>query len=73
MVHADIRILGFTAKYLYFSGPERKFRMPHDLIVEHETFSNGFGIMRDIQTGKPQSFRIWDGWFAFNLTTNLAR
>lgn len=36
-------------------------------------FSDGFGLMRDTQTDKPQSFRTGDGWFAFNLATNLAQ
>ena len=35
--------------------------------------NDGFGLMRDAQTAKPQSFRTGDGWFAFNLATNLAR
>ena len=28
--------------------------------------------MRDTQTAKPQVFRTGDGWFAYNLATNLA-
>ena len=38
-----------------------------------EPYDDGFGIMRDAQTAKPQSFRTGDGWFAFNLATNLAQ
>ena len=33
-----------------------------------ETIDDGFGLMRDAQTAKPQSFRTGDGWFALNLT-----
>ena len=29
--------------------------------------------MRDAQTAKPQTFRTGDGWFAYNLTANLAQ
>ena len=29
--------------------------------------------MRDAQTAKYQSFQTGDGWFAYNLATNLAQ
>ena len=63
----------FTTKHLYFSGPKKKFRVRYDRIVDFEPFDDGFGLMRDAQTAKPQSFRAEDGWFAFNLATNLAQ
>ena len=55
------------------SRAARKFRVRYDRIVESEPYDDGFGIMRDAQTAKPQSFRTGDGWFAFNLATNLAQ
>ena len=72
-VHQDTGLLGFTTKHLYFSGPKKRFRVRYDRIVDFEPFSDGFGLMRDAQTAKPQSFRTGDGWFAFNLVTNLAQ
>ena len=72
-VHQDTGLLGFTTKHLYFSGTKKKFRVRYDRIVDFEPFSDGFGLMRDAQTAKPQSFRTGDGWFAFNLATNLAQ
>ena len=47
--------------------------MKYDKIVDFEPYSDGFGIMREAQTAKPQFFRTGDGWFAYNLATNLAR
>ena len=41
--------------------------------VESEPYDGGFGIMRDAQAAKPQSFRTGDGWFAYNLAVNLAQ
>ena len=38
-----------------------------------DPFSDGFGIMRDAQTAKPQTFRTGDGRFAYNLAMNLAQ
>ena len=72
-VHQDTGLLGFTTKHLYFSGSKKKFRVRYDRIVDFEPYDDGFGIMRDAQTAKPQSFRTGDGWFAFNLATNLAQ
>ena len=52
---------------------KKKFRVRYDKIVDFEPFSDGFGLMRDAQTAKPQSFRTGDGWFAYNLAVNLAQ
>ena len=71
-VHADTGLLGFTTKHIYFSGPSKKFRVRYDRIVNLEPFADGFGIMPDAQTAKPQSFRTGDGWFAYYLAVNLA-
>ena len=44
-----------------------------DGIVAFEPYEDGFGIMRDAQTAKPQTFVTGDGWFVYNLATNLAQ
>ena len=72
-VHQDTGLLGLTAKHLYFSGGRKRFSVRYDRIVDFEPFSDGFGIMRDAQTAKPQSFRTGDDWFAYNLGVNLAQ
>ena len=72
-VHANTRLLGFTTKHLYFSGEKKKFRVRYDKIVDFEPFSDGFEIMWAAHTAKPQSFRIGESWFAYNLATNLAQ
>ena len=36
-------------------------------------YDDGFGIIRDAQTAKPQTFRTGDGWFAYNLAVNLSQ
>ena len=41
--------------------------------MDFEPFSDGFGLMGEAQTAKQQSFRTGDGWFAYNLATNLAQ
>ncbi len=41
--------------------------------MDFEPFDNGFGIMRDAQTAKPQALRTGDGWLSYNLAVNLAQ
>ena len=72
-VHADTGMLGLTTKHIYFAGSRKRFRVRYDRIVAFEPFSDGFGIMRDAQTARPQTFRTGDGWFAYNLAANLAQ
>ena len=47
--------------------------MSHDRTLSLDPYDDGFGIMKDTQTAKPQVFRTGDGWFAYNLATNLAQ
>ena len=71
--HVDTGVLGVTTKHIYFHGPRKRFRVRYDKIVSFEPYTDGIGIMRDAQTAKPQSFATGDGWFIYNLVTNLAR
>ena len=57
----------------YYAGARKKFRVRYDRIVSFDPYNDGFGIMRDAQTAKPQTFRTGDGWFAYNLAVNLAQ
>ena len=72
-IHADTGLLGITNKHMYFSGPNKSFRIAYNKIVSFEPFSDGIGLQRDAQTAKPQSFQTGDGWFTYNLITNLAQ
>lgn len=72
-IHADTGLLGITNKHIYFSGSSKRFRIAFSKIVTFEPFSDGIGVQRDAQTAKPQSFTTGDGWFTYNLITNLAQ
>ncbi|MCK4529296.1 hypothetical protein KAW18_18185 [candidate division WOR-3 bacterium] len=72
-IHADTGLLGVTNKHIYFSGGAKSFRIRHDKIVSFEPFSDGIGLQRDAATAKPQSFVTGDGWFTYNLITNVAQ
>jgi hypothetical protein len=72
-VHVDTGLVAVTTKQIYFSGTTKAFRVPYTKIVSFEPFSNGVGIMRDAASAKPQILITHDGWFTYNLVTNLAR
>lgn len=62
-----------TDKTFYFGGSETSVRIPYTNVVSFLPISDGIGIIRDIADAKPQSFITGDGWFTYNLVTNLAR
>ena len=72
-IHVDTGMVAVTTKQIYFSGAKKAFRIPYPKIVSFEPFSNGLGIVRDAVSAKPQIFVTHDGWFTYNLVTNLAR
>ena len=61
-----------TNKHIYFAG-EKAFRVKYDKIVSFQPFEDGIGIQKDGVTAKPQVFKNIDGWFAYNLVTNLSQ
>ncbi len=71
-VHADTGILGVTTKHIYFHGPKKRFRVRLDKIVSFDPYNDGIGIMRDALSAKPQVFIVGDGWFIYNLVTNIS-
>lgn len=72
-IHADTGLMGVTNKHIYFAGTSKRFRIAYNKIVSFEPFSDGIGVQRDAQTAKLQSFSTGDGWFTYNLITNLAQ
>lgn len=71
-VHVDTGLMAVTNRNIYFSGPMRSFRVPYSKIVSFQPFEDGVGIVRDAVSAKPQIFITSDGWFVYNLVTNLA-
>jgi hypothetical protein len=69
----DNGVLGITNKHIYFAGPMKSFRIAYNKIVSVAPFSDGIGVVRDAATAKPQIFVTGDGWFTYNLATNLAQ
>ena len=70
-IHVDTGLFGVTTKHLYFAGGRKSFRVRHDRIVSIEPYSDGVGIQRDTARAKPETFKLGDGWFAYNLLKNI--
>jgi hypothetical protein len=70
---ADVGQIIATTKNLYFAGSHSSMRIPYGKVVSFLPFSDGFGFVRDGVSAQPQIFRMDDGWFCYNLITNLAR
>jgi hypothetical protein len=71
-VHVDTGIVATTNKHIYFVGPKKSLRVPYAKIVSFQPFADGIGVVRDAASAKPQIFLTGDGWFTYNLVTNLA-
>lgn len=72
-VHMDTGLLGVTNKHIYFAGEKKNFRIRHDKIVSFVPYSDGIGIQEDKATAKPKSFVTGDGWFTYNLLSNVSK
>ncbi len=72
-IHVDTGMLIATDRNLYFAGPVKSTRIPYAKIVTFDPYSDGIGLTRDALTAKPQIFVTDDGWFTYNLVTNLAQ
>lgn len=72
-VHVDTGLLGVTNKHIYFAGSAASFRINFNKIVSFQPFSDVIGVHRDARSAKPQTFVTGDGWFTYNMITNLAQ
>lgn len=73
MVYVDTGVLAITDKHLYFGSPRKNFRIKYDKIVTFTPYDDGIGIQRDASNAKPQIFITGDGWFTYNLVSNIAQ
>jgi hypothetical protein len=71
-IHTDTGLLATTDKHIYFQGAIKGFKIPYNKIVSYTPYSNGIGVQKDGVSAKPQSFITNDGWFIYNLITNLS-
>jgi len=72
-VYVDKGWVVVTNKHIYFAGSVKSLRIPYSKIVSFQSFSDGIGVLRDAANAKPQIFVTGDGWFTYNLVSNLAK
>ncbi|MGD9638740.1 MAG: hypothetical protein AB7U85_06740 [Alphaproteobacteria bacterium] len=71
-LYADTGILAITNKNLYFGGSRKNFRINFNKIVSFIPYSDGLGVHKDGVSAKPQTFITGDGWFIYNLVSNIS-
>jgi len=64
-------IVAITRKHLYFSCPQKSFKIPFNKIIHIEPFSDGLGLQKDGASARPIFFKGMDSWFAYNFIMNL--
>ena len=57
----------------HFARSRKRPRVRYDRIAAFDTYENGFGIMWDAQTARPQAFWTGGDRFAYDLAANLAQ
>ena len=72
-IHIDTGAVFVTNKHIYFSGEQKSLRVPYSKIVSFLPFSDGIGFIRDTATALPQILVTNDGWFSYNLITNISK
>jgi len=73
ILHIDTGLLGVTNKHIYFTGGRKSFRVKYSKIVSFTPYDDGIGIQKDAASAKPQIFQTGDGWFSYNLISNIAQ
>lgn len=69
--HMGHGTLTLTNKQIYFSSSFRNFSIPYKKIAAVDSYEDAVGISIERMNAKPQVFKDLDGWFIYNLITNL--
>ncbi|MDD2715202.1 MAG: hypothetical protein PHW04_04845 [Candidatus Wallbacteria bacterium] len=66
-------LLAVTNKHFYFTGNGKSFKVPFAKIITFNPYDDGIGFCKEAVNPKPQIFKTGDGWFVYNLATNLSK
>ena len=72
MKQKAVGTLFVATKHLYFYSEQKTVKIPYNKVIAFTPYSDGLGVQKDTATAKPQAFRGLDGWFAFNLVSNIS-
>jgi len=71
MKYIDLGVFAITNKHIYFSSSNETFKIPFGKIETIQPYEDGIGIHNDETTAKPHVFKGLDGWFTYNVVSNL--
>ncbi len=72
ITYVDHGIMEITNKHIYFQGSSSNFRIWFNRIDSFYPYADGFGLLTDNPSAKPHIFVVGDGWFVYNLITNIS-
>lgn len=64
-------MLALTNKNIYFASTSKSFKIPYAKLISMTQYSDGIGLQKDGANAKPQIFKGLDGWFTYNVISNL--
>ena len=64
-------MFALTDKNIYFASNTKSFKTPYNKLISMTQYSDGIGLQKDGVSAKPQIFKGLDGWFAYNLISNI--
>ncbi len=68
---AGIGLVALTNKHIFFASSLKNFKIPYSKIVVINPYKDGIDIQKDGANTKPLLLKGVDGWFAYNIITNL--
>ena len=71
MQEKAVGTLFVATKHLYFYSTNKTIKIPFAKVIAFTPYSDGLGVQKDTATAKPQAFQGLDGWFIYNLVTNV--
>lgn len=64
-------MFALTNKNMYFASATKSFKTPYSKLISMTQYSDGIGLQKDGVSAKPQIFKGLDGWFTYNVISNL--
>ncbi|MFZ5978032.1 MAG: hypothetical protein GTN67_05800 [Hydrotalea flava] len=64
-------MFALTNKNIYFASASKSIKIPYAKLISMTQYSDGIGLQKDGASAKPQIFKGLDGWFTYNIISNL--
>lgn len=64
-------LAALTNKNIYFASSSKNFKTPYSKLISMTQYSDGIRVQKDGASAKPQILKGLDGWFTYNVISNL--